>query len=209
MTNRADADGAEAQATLYKITFGHCVKPLPVAGHSLPGKRLLTSDLLSPENMIIACVGLGSNLDEPITHINCALKELATMPATHLLAHSGLYHSAPLGPAGQPNYINAVAALNTGLTAHRLLEQLLAIEDRHGRIRGAARWGPRTLDLDLLLYGAEQYADDRLTVPHPHLHQRGFVLYPLHDIAPDMAVPGRGSVRELLKHCPPGDLMPV
>jgi 2-amino-4-hydroxy-6-hydroxymethyldihydropteridine diphosphokinase len=88
------------------------------------------------------------------------------------------------------------------LSARELLAELLEIERQHGRIRTAQRWGPRTLDLDLLLYGDLQYQDDTVTLPHPRLHERSFVLCPLFDIAPDLVIPARGSIRELLKHCP-------
>lgn len=142
-----------------------------------------------------AYVGLGSNLDQPQQQVLQALQALDRIPATRLVAHSRLYRSAPIGPAGQPDYINAVAALDTALEPHALLHALQAIEQRHGRVR-ALRWGPRTLDLDLLLYGDVRLADAELTVPHPEMLNRNFVLYPLFEIAPALRLPDNGTLRE-------------
>jgi 2-amino-4-hydroxy-6-hydroxymethyldihydropteridine diphosphokinase len=125
------------------------------------------------------------------------LDELAETPVTRVTAHSPLYKSPPLGPSDQPDYINAVAALDTGLAALELLAALRDIERRHGRKRDGVRWGPRSLDLDLLLYGDVVMDTPELTLPHPGLPERAFVLYPLFDVAPQLAVPGRGTVREL------------
>lgn len=158
---------------------------------------------------IRAYVALGSNLTEPRTQVETALTELQAIAHTHLVMYSRLYRSAPLGPPGQPDYINAVAALDTELSAHALLACLFDIETRHGRTRDALRWGPRTLDLDLLLYGTEESADPHLTLPHPRLHERGFVLYPLCEIAPELIIPGRGSVRELTRQCSDLGLTPL
>ena len=152
---------------------------------------------------VIAYVGLGSNQDNPVGQVRHALAELAVLPATRLFVSSRIYRSAPLGPANQPDYINAVAALETRLPADTLLAALQAIESRHGRVRGPVRWGPRTLDLDLLLYGDAVIDAPDLQVPHPGLPERVFVLYPLNEIAPRLAVPGRGTVRELLQQCAP------
>ncbi len=157
--------------------------------------------------MIPAYVGLGGNLHNPRQTITSALQELSALPATHLEKHSALYASKALGPAGQPDYINAVAVLQTRLPALQLLEHLLEIEARHGRIRDGSRWGPRTLDLDLLLYGDLQTHDERLTLPHPRLHERNFVLYPLYEIAPQLVIPARGTLSELIKLCPPTGLV--
>ncbi|HEX5339625.1 MAG TPA: 2-amino-4-hydroxy-6-hydroxymethyldihydropteridine diphosphokinase [Gammaproteobacteria bacterium] len=151
--------------------------------------------------MVAAYVGLGSNQDDPVHQVRSAFEELTHLPATQLLARSPLYRSAPLGPPEQPDYINAVAKLETGLTAFALLAALQLVETAHGRIRGALRWGPRTLDLDLLLYGGATINTPALQVPHPGLPERGFVLYPLADIAPDLEVPGHGPVKALLAHC--------
>ncbi len=149
-----------------------------------------------------AYIGLGSNLDHPATHVRQALEDLSALPDSHLAAASALYASAPMGPADQPDYVNAVAALDTGLDAHALLRALQGIEAAHGRVRGPQRWGPRTLDLDLLLFGDAVIDDEDLSVPHPGLPERDFVLYPLSEIAPDLIVPGQGSLGELLARCP-------
>ncbi|UCE89170.1 MAG: 2-amino-4-hydroxy-6-hydroxymethyldihydropteridine diphosphokinase [Pseudomonadota bacterium] len=148
-----------------------------------------------------AWIGLGSNLQDPVNQVRTALVELDAIPDTHLVRHSRLYRSAPMGPADQPDYINAVAMLETTLSPRGLLDELRAIESRHGRVRGGPRWGPRTLDLDLLLFGERRIAQADLTVPHPGLHVRAFVLYPLVEIAPDLTIPGHGRVRDLADRC--------
>lgn len=149
--------------------------------------------------MITTYIALGSNLDEPPAQVRRALVELARLEGATLRAVSSLYRSSPMGPADQPDYINAVAALETGLAPHALLNALQAIEQAHGRRRGAQRWGPRTLDLDVLLYGQETIDDQRLTIPHPGISERAFVLFPLQEIvAPDFMIPGHGSLQELL-----------
>lgn len=155
--------------------------------------------------MARAYVGLGSNQTDPIDQVRRALFELDQLPRTRRAAHSPLYRSAPVGPADQPDFINAVAALDTELDADALLSELQAIELAHGRVR-VRHWGPRTLDLDLLLYDDLRRNDPRLTLPHPHLHERVFVLRPLYTIAPDLHIPGHGSVAELLSTCPPLDI---
>ena len=143
-------------------------------------------------------IGLGSNLDNPEAQLSKAIKALKILPDTEYLCNSSFYRSEPVGPQGQPDYINAVAMLNTNLLALSLLERLQAIEVQQGRVRGSERWGPRTIDLDLLLYGDEQINDDNLIVPHQEMHKRNFVMYPLHEIASELAIPGKGSVAELL-----------
>lgn len=156
-----------------------------------------------PVLSVRAYVGLGSNLDHPSAQIQQAFQALAGLPASHLVAMSPRYRSAPVGgPADQPDYINAVAALDTALNPYELLAALQAIETRQGRVR-LVRWGPRTLDLDVLLYGATVCNDPRLTLPHPRLHERAFVLYPLYDIAPGLILPGQGTLIERLRQCPP------
>jgi 2-amino-4-hydroxy-6-hydroxymethyldihydropteridine diphosphokinase len=140
-----------------------------------------------------AFIGLGSNLDEPQRQVLSALRELGELPDSRLIRRSPLYRSAPLGPPGQADYINAVAMLETALGAVALLNELQAIEQRHGRVRGT-RWGPRTLDLDLLLYGDQRIDSERLQVPHPRICERAFVLVPLHDVAPDLILPGLGPL---------------
>lgn len=153
------------------------------------------------QDTVVAYIGLGSNQDHPVRQLRTAIKALASFPSTRLLVASPLYKSAPLGPADQPDYINAVAALETGLAPSALLAALQVLETRHGRVRGALRWGPRSLDLDLLLYGDAVINTPDLQVPHPGLPERVFVLYPLADIAPDLDVPGHGPVKQLLAHC--------
>jgi 2-amino-4-hydroxy-6-hydroxymethyldihydropteridine diphosphokinase len=159
-------------------------------------------------SLIRAYVGLGSNLNNPSMQIRSALTALDAIPGTCCVAVSSLYRSQPMGPAGQPEYLNAVAAVDTRLSAAELLQELHLIEEQHGRVR-AERWGPRTLDLDLLLYGDQQMAGDELTVPHPGLPQRNFVLYPLHEIAPQLYIPGAGSLEGLLERCPGAGLQPL
>ncbi len=145
----------------------------------------------------VAYVGIGSNLGEPRARVRAALDELARLPETRLLARSSLYRSAPVGYAAQPDFVNAVAKLATGLSAEALLADLQAIESRHGRERSFAN-APRTLDLDLLLYGDAVIAGPGLSVPHPRMHERAFVLAPLAEVDPDAEVPGRGRAAELL-----------
>lgn len=151
-----------------------------------------------------AYIGLGSNLDDPVTQVTTALQELGAIADTRCIARSGLYQSTAMiamGAADQPDYINAVAALDTGLAPMQLLEALQAIEQRHGRTRNGEKWGPRTLDLDLLLYENRQLATEHLIIPHPGLHERNFVLYPLAELAPDIDIPGRGPLPDLLSRC--------
>lgn len=158
------------------------------------------------EPLVRAFVGLGSNLDDPVSQVTGALEELDRMSGSQVVSVSGLYRSEPLGPANQPDFVNAVAAVRTQLLPEALLAELQAIERRHGRVRGAVRWGPRTLDLDLLLYGDQVLALPGLMVPHPGLRERSFALYPLAEIAPALEVPGLGTVNDLLAACPSGAL---
>jgi 2-amino-4-hydroxy-6-hydroxymethyldihydropteridine diphosphokinase len=144
-----------------------------------------------------AYIGIGSNLDDPAAQVGRACEALAGLPRTDLVACSALYRSAPMGPPDQPDYVNAVAALATGLEPLSLLDALQAVENRHGRVRGR-RWGERVIDLDLLVYGDARIDAPRLRVPHPGLAQRAFVLVPLAEIAPDLVVPGVGRVRDLV-----------
>ncbi len=148
-------------------------------------------------------IGLGSNLAQPLTQLRSALQALAELPQTSLAAQSSFYASDPLGPADQPRYVNAVAALDTDLAPLELLDQLQRIELEQGRIRKAERWGPRTLDLDILLFGERLLNDERLTVPHYHMHARAFVLYPLAEIAPaGLRLADDRMLSELLEACP-------
>ena len=147
-------------------------------------------------------IGLGSNLATPIEQLRSALAALAALPQTDLIAQSSFYSSDPLGPADQPRYVNAVAALDTELSPLALLDALQTIELEQGRTRKAERWGPRTLDLDILLFGERLLDEPRLTVPHYHMHARAFVLYPLAEIAPDLKLPDGRALAELLGACP-------
>ena len=144
--------------------------------------------------MTLAYIALGANLADPAAQVRAAFAELDRLPDTRLVAASSLYCTAPIGYAEQPEFINAVAAVETGLAPRQLLQELLALEQRCGRVRGAERNGPRTLDLDLLLYGDTVLQSPELTLPHPRLHLRAFVLVPLAEIAPELALPGRGHV---------------
>lgn len=143
-------------------------------------------------------IGLGSNLDNPELQLEMALAALDDIPDTSLVKYSSFYRSIPLGPSEQPDFINAVALLDTRLTARQLLSQSQLIENRQGRVRGGQRWGPRILDLDILLYGDQVIDEHELTVPHPGIRYRNFVLMPLLELAPDLEVPGLGRVDELL-----------
>lgn len=154
-----------------------------------------------------AFIGLGGNLGNPMQQIEQALGAIAALPGIRLLKRSALYGSRPMGPAEQPDYVNAVAWVETVLPAAQLLEVLLDIERQHGRRRDAAqRNGPRTLDLDLLLYADVVCDEPTLTLPHPGAHARDFVLVPLAEIAPHTQIPGRGRVSDLLAHCQQHDL---
>ena len=147
-----------------------------------------------------AFVALGSNLDDPASHVRQAFDELARLPSCRLLTHSALYRSAPVGRLDQPDFINAVAQIETDLAPHDLLKALLEIEHSHGRVREYPN-APRTLDLDMLIYDDLQCDERGLILPHPRMHQRAFVLQPLLEIAPDCRIPGRGAVIELLAAC--------
>ncbi len=149
-----------------------------------------------------AYIGLGSNLGDPVGYLEAALDDLNTIPETRCARCSSFYRSTPLGDAEQDDYVNAVAALDTTLQAEVLLTHLQAIEARHGRVRGPERWGPRTLDLDILLYGAARMENAILTVPHPGIMDREFVLYPLFEIAPELEIPGIGPLQALVENCP-------
>ena len=144
-----------------------------------------------------AYIALGSNLDSPREQIQRALEHISQLPSTLLIAHSGLYQSAPLGPVEQPEFINAVAGVLTQLPPIELLRALKQAEQSLGRQRPIVRWGPRSIDLDLLVHAQEQIESAELTIPHPGITERNFVLYPLLDIAPDLLVPGKGVVRTL------------
>jgi len=148
---------------------------------------------------IAAYIGLGSNLDDPPAQVEAAMHALAHLPHTRLVARSRLYRTAPWGDVAQPEFVNAVARLDTSLTAIDLMRALLGVERAAGRVRGPERYGPRVLDLDLLLYGDQRIDTADLAVPHPRLAERAFVLVPLCEIAPALEIPGSGRVEELLR----------
>ncbi|MFA7554452.1 MAG: 2-amino-4-hydroxy-6-hydroxymethyldihydropteridine diphosphokinase [Spongiibacteraceae bacterium] len=151
--------------------------------------------------MIRCFIALGSNLEQPLQQVNDALTKLAALPDSRLIAASPWYQSRAVGPGQQPDYINGVAELHTLQPPLELLSLLQAIENQHQRKR-LQHWGPRTLDLDLLLYGEETINHPRLTVPHPRMLERNFVLYPLNDLAPDIHFATGQSLKQLLNHCP-------
>ncbi len=146
-----------------------------------------------------AYIGVGSNLEDPRSQVLAALAALAHIPLTRVVITSPLYTSRPLGPVAQPDFINAVAGTLTQLGPAELLDRLQAIEKGFGRPARRQKWGPRVIDLDVLVHGRERRAQAGLTLPHPGIVERNFVLYPLADIAPDLEVPGLGRVTEL-KH---------
>jgi 2-amino-4-hydroxy-6-hydroxymethyldihydropteridine diphosphokinase len=148
----------------------------------------------------VAYVGIGSNLDDPAHHVRSALVELDELPHTRVVRQSSLYRSAPIGYAAQGEFVNAVAQLETGLPAERLLAELQEIEARHGRRRSFAN-APRTLDLDVLLYGDAVLDLPALKIPHPRMHERAFVLRPLVEISPEVAIPRLGPAKALLESC--------
>ena len=144
-----------------------------------------------------AYISIGSNLDSPIEKVKSGIDALRRIENCILIRSSGLYRSKPVGFADQPDFINAVASVVTQLDAHALLAAMHAIEDAYGRVRNGPRWGPRTLDLDLLSYGNATLATDTLVLPHPRVRDRSFVLLPWQEIAPHYAVPGLTTVAEL------------
>jgi 2-amino-4-hydroxy-6-hydroxymethyldihydropteridine diphosphokinase len=152
----------------------------------------------------ICFIALGSNLDAPLLQLQRARQAMAGLPDSRLLAESAIYRTPAMilpGSAAQPDYYNAVIQLQTTLSPHALLDALLAIEVAQGRQR-TVRWAARTLDLDILLYDDLQCQDARLTLPHPGMAQRPFVLYPLQEIAPNIEIPGLGMLRELITRLP-------
>ncbi|HAS8417787.1 TPA: 2-amino-4-hydroxy-6-hydroxymethyldihydropteridine diphosphokinase [Vibrio vulnificus] len=148
--------------------------------------------------MITAYIAIGSNLADPVSQAKSAIEALNTLPKSRLLIASQLYSSSPMGPQDQPDYINAVAAIETELTPLELLDCTQAIELEQGRVRKEERWGPRTLDLDIILYGDEVIDSERLTIPHYGMKEREFVLYPLAEIAPNLTLPDGTELSQLL-----------
>jgi 2-amino-4-hydroxy-6-hydroxymethyldihydropteridine diphosphokinase len=163
----------------------------------------------APAHWIPAYVAIGSNLDDPVLQVRTAIEALARLPDTRRIAVSRLYRTAPMGPHEQPDFINAAAALLTQLPAAELLAGLQDIERRQGRVRPAARWGPRRIDLDLLACGEFVSTDAGLTLPHPGVPHRAFVLYPLAEIAPDAWIVGHGRVLDLARRLSAQDVQPV
>jgi 2-amino-4-hydroxy-6-hydroxymethyldihydropteridine diphosphokinase len=153
-----------------------------------------------------AYVALGSNLDDPRAQVERALVALDDLPDTRCVLRSSLYRSRPFGPVEQPDFVNAVAGVLTRLDPADLLGRLKALEARLGRERPVVRWGPRRIDLDLLVHGDARVSQPDLAVPHPGIAERAFVLVPLAEIAPDLVVPGAGRVRELLGRIDSTDL---
>ena len=151
---------------------------------------------------VSAYIGLGSNLDEPVQQLETAFTALNKISNSRIVNRSSFYSSKPMGPADQPDYINAVAELETTLDPQHLLLAMQAIELLQGRDRSGERWSARTLDLDLLLYGNEVIDTENLKVPHPGITERDFVLFPLAEISPDVVIPGQKAMKQLLKDCP-------
>lgn len=160
--------------------------------------------------MTLACIGLGANLGDAAQTLRDAFQALAALPQTTLRAYSQLYRTPAWGNEDQPAFVNAAAVLDTALPAPTLLEALLEIERRFGRVRDpAVHWGPRALDLDVLLYGEEVIDLPQLQVPHPYLHARAFALLPLAEIAPDATIPGHGRVRDAVMRVEACGISPI
>lgn len=153
----------------------------------------------------VVYVGLGSNLKDPAAQLARAVMELSRLPRTTLLAQSPFYASRPVGPQDQPDFVNGAVQLCTGLSPHQLLDHLQAIEQAHGRER-LRHWGPRTLDLDVLLFGSHVINDSRLTVPHAELANRDFALQPLLDLNPELQLPDGRRIDQLRAQCPDNQL---
>ena len=145
----------------------------------------------------LAYIGIGSNLDDPEQQVRAAIDALARLPRSTFVGASRLYRTAPWGKADQPAFVNAAAAVSTALSPRELLSALLAIERAQGRVRDGERWGPRVIDLDILVYGDARIDEPGLHVPHPRLAERAFVLVPFSEIAPYIDIPGLGKVHEL------------
>ena len=156
----------------------------------------------SETNGVTAYIGLGSNLVNPELQIKSARTAIAQLAGVQELAFSSLYHSPPMGPQDQPDYVNAAMCVATDLLPIDLLRCLQGIENDQGRVRKSERWGARTLDLDMLIYGDQIIELPDLIVPHAGLAERAFVLYPLYEIAPQLKVPGKGTITDLLDRCP-------
>ncbi len=179
------------------------------ANRAAASRKMANPTHTEPQPEPVDCyIGLGSNLDNPLQQVRQALTELTQLPHSTLIKQSQLYRSDPVGPAGQPDYINAVAQIQTRLQPEALLDQLQQLEQKHRRVR-LQHWGPRTLDLDILLFGDQRISTARLSVPHPYMAERSFVLYPLLEIAPELSLPDGRSLIELIVQCDMGTLAPV
>ncbi|MDY0921513.1 MULTISPECIES: 2-amino-4-hydroxy-6-hydroxymethyldihydropteridine diphosphokinase [unclassified Leclercia] len=148
--------------------------------------------------MTLAYIAIGSNLASPLEQVNAAVQALGDIPQSRVVALSSFYRTPPLGPQDQPDYLNAAIALKTALSAESLLDNTQRIELQQGRVRKEERWGPRTLDLDIMLFGDAVINTERLTVPHYDMKRRGFMLWPLFEIAPDLLFPDGESLSALL-----------
>ena len=143
-------------------------------------------------------IAIGSNLASPLEQVNAAIQAIGEIPDSRIMAVSSFYRTPPLGPQDQPDYLNAAVALETTLAPEALLDHNQRIELQQGRVRKAERWGPRTLDLDIMLFGDEVINTERLTVPHYDMKNRGFMLWPLVEIAPELLFPGNTPLRTYL-----------
>lgn len=148
--------------------------------------------------MTLAYIAIGSNLASPLEQVNAAVQALGEIPQSKIVAVSSFYRTPPLGPQDQPDYLNAAVVLETALDAETLLDNTQRIELQQGRVRKAERWGPRTLDLDIMLFGHETINTERLTVPHYDMKNRGFMLWPLFEVAPDLIFPDGIPLRTIL-----------
>ena len=150
--------------------------------------------------MTLAYIAIGSNLASPLEQVNAAVQALGEIPQSKIVAVSSFYRTPPLGPQDQPDYLNAAVVLETALNAETLLDNTQRIELQQGRVRKAERWGPRTLDLDIMLFGDEVINSPRLTVPHYDMKNRGFMLWPLYEIAPTLHFPDGATLRQVLEN---------
>ena len=149
--------------------------------------------------MTLAFIAIGSNLASPLEQVNAAVKALGEIPESRIVAVSSFYRTPPLGPQDQPDYLNAAVVLETALPPETLLDNTQRIELQQGRVRKAERWGPRTLDLDIMLFGHEVIRTERLTIPHYDMKNRGFMLWPLFEVAPDLTFPDGMSLKAILE----------
>ncbi|AWD01581.1 MULTISPECIES: 2-amino-4-hydroxy-6-hydroxymethyldihydropteridine diphosphokinase [Klebsiella] len=150
--------------------------------------------------MTLVYIAIGSNLASPLEQVNAAIRALADIPDSRVVSVSSLYRTPPLGPQDQPDYLNAAVALETSLAPEALLDHTQRIELQQGRVRKAERWGPRTLDLDIMLFGDAIINSERLTVPHYDMKNRGFMLWPLFEIAPQLHFPDGLALRVALEN---------